>query len=273
MNGDDFGLSSGINRGIRQAYNQGILRSASLMANGPAFAEAVAIAGATPGLSVGVHLSLVGEKCAAPLSLVRGLAGEEGFLPPSHLSFLRGYLRGRFGPAQIRAEIDAQILRILDAGLVPTHIDSHQHLHLLPGVLEIVLEIARRAGISVIRIPWERSPIGGRWPQKRVLGWFSQKAARKIRAAQMRSPDHFFGFGLSGRLDERNLLRILGRLGPGVNEVMCHPGFPDGAAERHNWGYLWEAELAALCSPAVRSFIDREDIRISAFRQARLSNP
>ena len=65
-NADDFGLSSGINRGIESAYREGILRSASLMPNGAAFADAVRIARENPGLGVGIH--------GQPASVVSGVS-------------------------------------------------------------------------------------------------------------------------------------------------------------------------------------------------------
>ena len=76
-NADDFGLSKGINRGILSAYQQGIVRSVSLAPNGPAFEDAVEIISSNPGLDVGIHLCLVGDKSLAAPPNVRGLADPE----------------------------------------------------------------------------------------------------------------------------------------------------------------------------------------------------
>jgi hopanoid biosynthesis associated protein HpnK len=274
VNADDFGLSEGINRGIQPAFLQGILRSTSLMPNGPAFADAARIVGSTPGLDVGIHLSLVGERCVAPLGQVRGLAGPDGSLPASYASFIKAYALRRFGLRQIRAEIEAQVGRVLDAGIKPTHLDSHQHLHILPGILDIVLDVAKASGIRVVRLPLERGGVGRRLFSLRslqlgVLSLLCRNAVKKMRRAGMRCADHFWGLGVSGHMSEANLVQILNRLHPGVNEIMCHPGFSDPATEkRYPWGYRWDDEAAALRSDAIRRTVEERHIRLAGFGDA-----
>ena len=244
------------------------------MPNGPAFEDAVRIASETPGLGVGIHLSLVQERCVAPPDRVRRLAGDDGSLPVSHTAFIKGYALKRFGPTEIRAEVDAQIRRFLDAGLKPTHLDSHQHLHVLPGVFDIVLDAAEAAGIQVIRIPLERGgPTAHRTVSRTVQTWllsrFCRKCAQKARKAGMRSADRFWGLGVSGNMNEENLARTIDRLAPGVNEIMCHPGFSDPAtSERYPWSYNWDDECAALQSESIRTTIQQRGIRLANFADA-----
>jgi len=109
VNADDFGLSEQINRGIESAFVRGILRSASIMPNGKAFEDAVRIAAATPGLGVGIHLSLVDEHCAARPEDVRGLVDARGRLPKRARDFLVRWSLRRFDARQVRAEVEAQI--------------------------------------------------------------------------------------------------------------------------------------------------------------------
>jgi chitin disaccharide deacetylase len=269
VNADDFGLSQGINRGIRSAFNHGIVRSVSLMPNGPAFEDAVRMAARTPGLDVGIHLTLVNEQSIAPLAEVLGLADQQGLLPKSYLPFIARYILKRFRLNQIQTEIKAQIQKIQDAGISPTHLDSHQHLHVLPGVMDIVLEEALAAKISVIRLPWEKIAVGKREIKQRVLFWLCRKASAKILQAGLRYPDHFWGIGFSGRLNQVSLSQVIHQLDEGVNELMCHPGFGDPETQkRYPWRNQWDEETAALCSDTIKKLIIEKKVRLASFREA-----
>lgn len=244
------------------------------MPNGSAFEDAVRIALETPGLGVGIHLSFVGEKCVAPVSDLRGMVSEDGSLPEGYSTFARQLMSKRFGPSEVHTEILAQIDKVLAAGIEPTHIDSHQHLHMLPGIFDVVVNEALNSGVPAIRIPLER---GGPGPgglsmriiQTWVLSRISRTRLQQVQNAGLHSADWFWGLGVSGQMNEANLLDTLGRLCPGVNEVMCHPGIGDAATrERYQWGYSWDDELAALTSDAVRSFVEENDIRLASFADA-----
>jgi chitin disaccharide deacetylase len=266
-NADDFGLSEPINRGIESAFNRGILRSASIIPNGTAFDDAVRIAGAAPGLGVGIHLSLVGEQCAARLADVRGLADEQGRLPKHYREFLLRWSLRRFDARHIRAEVAAQISRVLEAGINPTHLDSHQHLHLLPPILTVVLEALASAGILVVRLPDDRSQ--GRGLRRKILAGLSRRALPRIGVLGIRSVDHFWGLAHSGRLNETHLRRVLERLKEGVNEIMCHPGFSDPLTlSRYPWGYHWDEETTALTSAEICAYVRDNKIRLANFRDA-----
>ena len=261
-------MSKGINKGIISAYNNGILRGAGLMPNGEAFYGAVDLALANPGFGVGIHVSLVGERCIAPADKLPGLADPDGNLPESYWEFVRRYISRRFGIDQIRAEIEAQFEMALSTGIKFTHVDSHQHLHVIPRVFDIVLDLAKSAGISTIRIPAERrrfSP-SARGIQLFVLSLLCRVCRRRAIRAGMRVADHFWGLADSGRMDEIHLTAVLKSLGPGINEVMCHPGIADAATiARYGWGYRWDDEHAALVSPAIQALVDKAGIRLASF--------
>src|SRR5450432_1252385 len=162
INADDFGLTAGVNRGIVEAHEQGVVTSATLMANGPAFEEAIGLAQARPRLGVGCHVVLVD---GAPLlnktevaSLLDG--GGNGSGGPR---FREGI--GRFGALalmrrvaadEIEAEATAQIRKLQSAGISVTHLDSHKHTHLFPHVLRPLLRAAAKSGVRAIRNPFER---------------------------------------------------------------------------------------------------------------------
>lgn len=272
MNADDFGLSEGVNQGILAALRGGILRSASLMPNGAAFEDAVRIARATPQMGVGIHISLVGETPVAPRAEISGLADEEGLLPASYTAFVRAYLARRFTAEHIRREVAAQVHRVLDTGLCPTHLDSHQHVHLLPTVFDIAVEAAVKAGIRVIRIPEERGlplPFTPRAAQLRALGALCPRARRRAHAAGLRTASHFQGLAVSGSLNEAALMRFIRDAGPGVHEIMAHPGHSDVALrEKYQWGYNWDEEAAALQCATVLRIVQERGIQLAHFGNA-----
>ncbi len=243
------------------------------MPNGAAFDDAVRFALENPDFGVGVHLSLVDERCVARLQEVRGMAGDDGALPRSYGAFAKAYVFRRFGLRQIRAEIEAQVAKVLDAGIKPTHLDSHQHLHMLPGVFGIVLHTAKNAGIGVVRVPLEQGGLGAfgsaRGLQTWVLSQLCKFNATKLDKAGIGHADWFYGLEVSGSMNERNLVRTLGRLGQGVSKIMCHPGFADPAtSERYQWGYHWDDEAAALSSQAARQLREEQGVRLASFRNA-----
>jgi hopanoid biosynthesis associated protein HpnK len=273
INADDFGLSTGINEGISVAHEQGILRSASLMPNGEAFSDAVDRIRQLPDLGVGVHLSLVGETPIAPVNSLRGLA-RQGKLPDSYAAFARDYLLRRFSLAEVRREMRAQIDQVLEAGIQPTHLDSHQHIHLLPGILELTLDLAQAYQINVVRVPDDRTGLfrmrtSWRRVQLATLVLLSALARKKIAKSGLKSAGFFHGLAASGRLDTESLSAILSRLQDGINEVMCHPGLETAALrQRYAWGYAWETEMAALRSSAIKQIVKRRGIRLRNFAEA-----
>ena len=266
MNADDFGLSEGVNKGIRQSFERGIVRSASLMANGPGFDDAVRIAQELPTLSVGVHLTLVGEN---------GLSQAfSGALPQSYPRFVLARLLGRISADRIKAEIEAQLEKTLEAGISPSHIDSHQHIHALPSVARIVWRCARKYRIPVVRVPIVseldgKRPRNAREAQLIGLSILSRRLRDRLSSSGFRFCDRFWGGIYAGSLSQEKLSSILPRLGPGVNELMCHPGISDDALRsRYGWGYHWDEEVAALTSNETLDMVQREGIRVVSFEDA-----
>src|SRR4029453_17080244 len=147
---DDFGLTAGVNAGIVEAHEHGVLGSASLMVTAPAWEDAVAPAKATPNLDVGVHLTLVEERPVLPPERIPSLV-HNGRFWPSHRAVGTRWLQGRGGADEVQAELTAQLERFEATGLVASHLDGHQHLHLLPGVFAWVASAARLRGIRLVR--------------------------------------------------------------------------------------------------------------------------
>lgn len=273
VNADDFGISEPINEGIAEAHCKGIVTAASLMATGRAFDHAVDLCRRYPMLDVGVHLTLVAEKPLLKHS--SSLMGKEGYFPADIRMLLMHLLRRQIQLPEIKAEWSAQIQRILDCGIGVTHLDSHQHLHVLPGILEVTADLARHYHIPFIRMPMEdrmvASPISAHG-LVRTAGAMALRASCRIAAHLSRrmasgpqSP-RFLGFYEGGRLNLNRLERILKALKPGrVYELMCHPGFRPEDFDIRRWNYHHEIELQALISPSTRSLAAALKIRLCRF--------
>jgi predicted glycoside hydrolase/deacetylase ChbG (UPF0249 family) len=272
VNADDFGLCQQINNGILQAHQQGIVTSTSLMAVGKAFAHAIDCCRSVPTLDVGVHLTAV---AARPLvSSCCSLTDADGNFPTSAGTFTRRWLRGAIRGADLQAEWSAQIECILDEGIRLTHLDSHQHLHILPGLTEICQQLALRFHIPFIRVPVEsllrlETPslhgckrmagatiLGGCWLLGRLVA-HQQPLDCTLR---------FLGFHDGGQLDQKRLLRMLRSLRPGRRyELMCHPGHTPDEPDIQDWKYHHATELQALTDPLVLAEIKSRAIRLCSF--------
>src|SRR5580698_8573157 len=156
INADDFGLTPGINRAIVELHRAGVVTSATLMATGPAFDDAVALALANPTLGVGCHLVLIdGMPLCHAESIPTLLGGDGKTFRRSNVDFAQAALRGTIDADDIARETLAQIQRLQRAGIDVTHIDSHKHSHLLPAVASTVFHIANRCGVPSMRNPFE----------------------------------------------------------------------------------------------------------------------
>jgi hopanoid biosynthesis associated protein HpnK len=274
VNGDDFGLSPGINRGIIEAHRDGILTSASLMAVGDAFEEAVALTHEHPGLSLGIHLTLVEGVPVLPPEKIPSLVTSDGRFFGSLGAFLLKWLRGRIRVGEVQREFGAQIEKALNHGVKIDKLDSHVHLHLLPGIFQAVLAVATQYRIGAIRLPRERVVGRGHLPRlvglwrRAILTSLAALRARPLAATGLFHPARFSGIAESGQLTEEDLLRLLRGLQPGVTEVMVHPGYRDSIVDGWplSWRYEREQELRALTSPTVKALVRDLQIRLVSYR-------
>lgn len=283
VNGDDFGYTRGVNAGILASFRQGILTSTTLMASGEAFDDAVRLARENPGLGVGCHLVLVGERAVAPAEMIPTLASADGRLPRTAGELVKRMALGRVRQTELECELRAQIARIAAAGIRPTHVDTHKHTHLHPRVMEAVAKIAAEFGIGALRRPYEswRSLLGGsgsdggggRATGRSIVAAAAAAGSRRFaRVAEkhgLRAPDHFRGIRWTGSLSAETLLRLLAHLPEGTTELMCHPGVHDteldGKATRLKRER--QRELDALTAPEVAQAVEKHRIRLISFRE------
>jgi predicted glycoside hydrolase/deacetylase ChbG (UPF0249 family) len=279
VNADDFGVSERVNSGIVRAHHEGVVTAASLMAVGRAFEHAVRLSRTAPALDVGVHLTVVAERPLRPGN--RSLVGADGRFAPGAGVFTLRWLTGRVRRSDVEAEWSAQIERVLETGIRVSHLDSHQHVHVLPGLLDLTRHLAARYGIPWVRVPVEGwrldRPIsihgGSRLLGSGVLRAFAAASGlRRARRTDPRSP-RFLGFLDGGRLDLLRLRRLLAGLRPGETyELMCHPGLTPEEEDLRRWGYRHEEELHALTSPSIRADIAALGVHLCSFKDLTQSN-
>jgi predicted glycoside hydrolase/deacetylase ChbG (UPF0249 family) len=256
-NADDFGYTRDVNDGIIHAHRQGILTAATLMATGRAFDHAVTLARENPGLDVGVHLVLVGS---------------DGF-PPTVARLIWEIARGRI---RIYDELSAQVRKVREAGIRPSHLDTHKHTHLLPPVLDAVARIASEFQIPWVRLPFDLPLNAGTVPWKRRvvsrgLGFARARFHRVLTRHGCRTTDHFAGFQLTGHYDSAELARLIRDLPDGVTEFMCHPGFctEELRATRTRLKESRRRELDALTSDEVRAAIEESNVTLARYTEIR----
>lgn len=275
INADDFGIAETVNLGIVQGHAKGVLTSTSIMPSGNAFEHAAALISANKELGVGVHLTLVGETPLCDPRRIPSLVNVEGLLFRQYPEFLSRYCLGKIRLEDIQTELTAQVQKVVDCGIAVTHLDSHQHMHIVPGIIDVTIEIAKKFGIKKIRVPAEPYLFLGGYPFQTArviaragLTFLAGIARRKLQRQRLTAPDHFFGMLAGGNMQEEYLLHILAALPEGVSEIMMHPGMNDPVLEGiYDWNYHWQAELNAVLSPQVHQYIEKQQINLISFRE------
>jgi hopanoid biosynthesis associated protein HpnK len=252
---DDFGLCEEVNDAVEIAHRAGILSAASLMISAPAARDAIERAVRLRSLRVGLHIVLVDGRALLPAEEIPALVDANGTFPNN---LVRAGVRWSLSAAarrQLEREIRAQFEAFLATGLACDHVNAHNHMHVHPTVLGIVLRLAARYGVPFVRLPFEppapRPTMGERVAALALAPWLRFMRHRIARAG-LRHNDSLLGLRNSGHLDEACLLDLLGRLPEGVTELYCHPAIrrtPRLAAIMA--GYDNEAEFAALTSSRV----------------------
>lgn len=228
VNADDFGMTPGVNAGVAEGHDRGIVTSASLMVRHPAVTEAAQLARGRPLLSLGLHLDL-GEWTYS------GGAWEQSYEVVA--------LDDAQAVSQVVSEQITAFRELV--GRVPTHLDSHQHVHRDEPAASIVGELGRELGL-VVR---------GSDARVRYRGDFYGQTGR--------------GEPLPEAIRPERLIELIEDLGPGITELACHPALWDDTAS--SYGEERERELEALCDPRVRAALEDAQIELTSFADPRLS--
>jgi predicted glycoside hydrolase/deacetylase ChbG (UPF0249 family) len=241
VNADDFGLTSGVSRGILDAHRKGIATSTTVLVTRPVDPQLLAQLKATR-LGVGLHLNLTLGVPLSPTSAVLSLVDSEG-------KFIRDPCQtaARAKPEEAELELRAQADRFIGLlGSSPTHLDSHHHVGRHSPIREIIWSLAGELG----------APVRSQDAEVRTAA----------RAAGLRTPDHFFGeSGPDPYWSAERLLAHLAALPEGISEFMTHPGYFDGELAGSRYGPQREVELQGLTDPAVRRAVEDAGIRLCHF--------
>lgn len=264
VNADDFGLTPGVCDGILTAHRHGILTSTSVLTPAPAFARHAA-ALRDSGLAAGLHLCAVGED--PPLlgpAEIPTLVDRHGRFPMSWRHFLVRAAGGRIDADDLRREFEAQHEALRTEGITPTHVDSHQNLHLWPAVGSVAVDLAVRHRIPVLRVTGtdRRGPLS---LGVRLLG---RRLVRRARRRDLLVPDVATGLDNAGGVDENRLRDMISWVGraDGHGDITVHPGSEhDPDRERYRWGYTWPEELRALCAPGMREHVSHSGLELGSF--------
>jgi chitin disaccharide deacetylase len=281
VNADDFGLTQGVNRAIVEAHRHGIVTSATLMANGPAFDNAIQLAISTSRLSVGCHVVLVdgapilGGKQTPTLSNRK--TNDRSFYE-SLSGFALRVAGGTIDADEIEAEATAQIRKLQAAGIAVSHLDTHKHTHILPLVLRPLLRAARACGVMAMRNPFgpihisivaKRPRLWKQYGKVTALSRLGTTFRSSVAEAGMLTPDGTVGIVATGAMDEALFASIVDSLPDGTWELVCHPGYNDAELGniRTRLRESRAVELRLLTSPEAREILAKNRVQLISYRE------
>ena len=270
VNADDFGRHELINRAVARCVESGCLRSATLMPGGKAFEDAVEVARSHPSLGVGIHLTLVNGFPVCDPGEIPSLVTKEGVFPDNYVEFVKHFLAGKISMAEVRRELLAQAEKMKRTGLPLTHVDSHQHMHMLPGVIDCALDAAEAAGLHRLRI--SHTPLFtafeglGQLVGRLGLFTLAELSEWKAKRRNFVMPEHFAGIVAGEAVHEGHFLSIIEGLKEGTTEIMMHPGTDNERLIADcAWEHDFEAEMHAILSPKVKAAMERKRVRAVNF--------
>ncbi len=276
---DDLGWTEGVNRGIVEAHRHGLVTSTTLLANGGAYGFAVEAARENPQLGIGVHLNLGDGRPVAPADEVPGLLNGAGELDCGTEGLLLRIASRRLRIEEVEREWDAQIRKIRESGITPTHLDGHKHVHMLPGLFELGLQLAKKHGIRAIRVANEESSLRSalsagaankagvvlkQGVRARGLKLLARDAREMAEREGIATSDYFCGITQTGELTREGLEEFLEKLPDGTTELMCHPGYADEELRRTatRLQESRKAELDMLTDAKIRKLVASRGIRL-----------
>ena len=275
INADDFGLTAGVNRGILEGYENGVVSSTTVMACGQRFQDAAALPERAPRLSVGCHLVFVdGQPILRPSQIPTLMGGNDGRFREKLLTFACLAATGKLAAGQIETEATAQIQKLKSAGIAVSHLDTHKHTHMFPVVLRGMLRAAENCGIRAIRNPFEPLVFASlrHWKrqfQLRMLRRFRAGFRAALANAGVATPDGCIGVAATGGVTLDSFERLIEGLPEGTWEFVSHPGYNDADLDKVKTRLRdsREKELAILTSPSVKDLLRREQIELISYRE------
>jgi hypothetical protein len=264
LTADDYGIAPWTNEAIARLAETGILRRISVMPNMPFWREGLdSIRIRFPHLSLGLHFCLTSGRSVLPPEKIPLLVDSDGRFMLGFTGLLRR-LHGRNRSEMLRQiwlELHAQIKKMEEVGFPPQHLDSHQHIHMIPPIYSLLIAQDSDKGAVPLRHSRERFP-GFRRFRRRGRTWFPAGWAKwgvlsfcamLARERQSRPGTSFpktgyFGILDSGRMDRTAWRALLEDFPEDPCEVNTHPGLPPHAVS------AWR-ETPLCCSDEDREFL------------------
>ena len=267
INADDFNSDEDRNRGILEAAEKGIVSSVTVIANLPFTQENVLRLKKVFGRRIGVHLNLT--KGTPIAKGTPSLVDESNQFFTKKTAWRRALLH-QYNLKEVEKEFAAQISRLQELGITPDHLDGNNHLHVFPGIVEVVARLARDCDIKKIRLPLEtfNNPFHYFQPnafKKYFFGLLAKRASGVFKSFGLVSPEHFGGIQFPRAGDIESFRKFFRKLLPGTTELMCHPGYRNSSLLPTS-GSRHEEELAALAHPEVLDTIKRENINLISYQ-------
>lgn len=306
LHADDFGMSQATNAGIIEGFLHGLLTSTSVLANGPACDDALSqwkqmqarlrceLAPSAPGrrllrdpgtpFDLGVHLNLTQGRPLTGRAFPARLLGRDGNFPgvfalaPRLIGLQKATRRALFD------ELCAQVEKVLEQGVVPTHLNGHQYVELLPAVARLVPELLARYRMRIVRVAWEQGLTGttlvagrapAQWGLAQVKRAFALPFLLRMRRAGALTPTAYCGTAHAGKIDLALVARFLRHARGNLVEIGLHPGCATRSDEAENAG-AWHDPLASgrprelemLTSPELIKLLARSDVRLGRLNTA-----
>ena len=267
VNADDYNSDEEKNQGILEAAEKGIVTSVSVIANLPFKAESILKLQAVFGPRLGIHLNLT--KGAPITQRATTLVDGGGQFFKKKNAWRRALLH-QYNLKEVEREFAAQIYRLQELGINPDHLDGNNHLHIFPGIAEVVARLARDFGIKRIRLPLEtfNNPMHYFHPwafKKFFFGTLAKRAYLVFKSLDLLFPECFAGIQFPQVSEIESLQEFFRKLPPGITELMCHPGYRNSSL-LHTSGSRHEEELSALTHPKVLDTIRFENINLISYQ-------
>lgn len=270
VSADDFGLTKSISEGAVKAYRDGIVTSLNLLPTGSAFEESLYLLKNIKLNEIGAHLSLTETSPVANPAKVKSLVTKEGGFYANYPSFFINLFLGKIKTGDIYFELRSQLDRLKKTDLPIISLNSHEHIHMMPFLLRIFIELAGEYSIPFIRYPHGDRlvrPFSLKKLFKMIaLSYFGKRIERMMRESGIYAADNFLGHLDSGNLSEDLLIRLLDNLPDGTTELVCHPGYlSPQVLNKYMFHLNCESELSALTSRRVKRIIEDRGIRLVTY--------
>lgn len=269
VSADDFGFHNALNEGIVKAFVNGIVTCINIMPSGDSFENALELIKKNCITEIGAHLSLTQTRPLSEYSKVSTLITSAGKFNENYKKFFSKFISGKIDITQVYFELRKQMEILNTTGLRITNLNSHENIHMIPSILNLFVRLAKEFKVKAIRFPHRDKSFHydiNMIYKKLVLSFFERRMRKILIASDVVSPDHFFGFFDSGKMNENSILQMIESLGEGTTELICHPGMLDQQLTRRYRFYKnCESELQALISPHIKKLLADKEIKLVSY--------